>query len=203
MLACDLCPALPAIKTKLMQLKLITSVTCMFVIVVLLGSPAQAGRKAPLNSTPPEISNSTLCSASDAEADEDIELKTKREDFCKLTNSIRVWHLFHTLTLDSDLNEIAQHEAKVLYDTEKKNITTDEEDETDFNQSTLLEKIRDAGIEVGTLGFHISTSGLSEAHDVIRSSLSNPTPRKKLLGKSYRKVGIGFYRGVWISLFTD
>ncbi len=166
--------------------------------MALFSSPAHAGRKAPLNSTPPEISNSTLCSESDPEsaAAVDQDLKLKREDFCKLTNSIREWHLFRTLKLDSDLDEIAQDEAKLVYESK-------DEDSPDIDQTTLLEKIRDAGIEVGTLGFHISTAGLSEAHDVIRSSLSNPNPRKKFLGKSFRKVGIGFYRGVWISLFTD
>ena len=166
---------------------------------------ATAGRKSPLNSTPPEVSNSILCS--DQSADED--LKIKREDFCKLTNSVREWHLTHTLKLDAQLNDIAQIEAKLLYDiaNKTKEIPTAEsvaEEDTDqVDLSTILEKIKQAGIEVGEFGFHVSTAGLIEAHDVIRKSLNSTTPRKKFLDKSYRKVGIGFYHGVWISLFTD
>ena len=178
---------------------------------------AMAGRKNPLNSTPPEVSNSILCS--DQSTDED--LKMKREDFCKLTNSVREWHLTHTLKLDARLNDIAQLEAKLLYDIANKtkdveavsgstsdstgdSINTGEDvdsDQVDF--STILEKIKQAGIEVGEFGFHVSTAGLIEAHDVIRKSLNSATPRKKFLDKSYRKVGVGFYHGVWISLFTD
>ncbi len=187
---------------------------CILIIVIVLSPSAFAGRKNPLNSTPPEISNSTLCS--DQTTDED--LKVKREDFCKLTNSIREWHLTHTLKLDTQLNEIAQLEAKLLFEVADKAASKaaeknkdvdddasvkDEEDSGKLSISDVLEKVKEAGLEVGELGFHISTAGLSEAHDVIRKSLSSPTPRKKFLEKSYRKVGIGFYHGVWISLFTD
>ena len=178
---------------------------CVFIGLSGFCPSAYAGRRNPLNSSPPEVSNSSLCS--DQSADET--LKLKREDFCKLTNSIREWHLTHTLKLDSSLNEIAQLEAKLLYDIANKESETEtqasiEEKESEgLSLPSVLEKIKNAGLEVGELGFHISTLGLDKAHDVIQSSLASPTPRKKFLGKSYRKVGIGFYHGVWISLFTD
>ncbi len=164
-----------------------------------------AGRKNPLNSTPPEVSNSILCS--DQSTDE--ELKIKREDFCKLTNSVREWHLTHTLRLDAQLNDIAQIEAKLLYDMANKTKdiesadSNENEDSNELDLSTILDKIKQAGIEIGEFGLHVSTAGLIEAHDVIRKSLNSTTPRKKFLDKSYRRVGIGFYHGVWISLFTD
>ncbi len=178
-----------------------------FLLVSAMSISAEAGRKYPLNSAPPEISNTSLCT--DQSSDES--LKLKREDFCKLTNSIREWHLSHTLKLDSNLNEIAQLEAKLMYETSNKDKEASDEDSSEQEDEPIysvdlpvvLEKIKKTGLEVGELGFHISTLGLEKAHDVIRSSLASPSPRKKFLAKTYRKVGIGFYRGVWISLFTD
>ncbi len=187
-------------------LKSAAVMACTFIFATLLAPSAQAGRKNPLNSVPPEVSNSSLCI--DQSSDEN--LKLKREDFCKLTNSIREWHLTHTLKLDSSLNDVAQLEAKLIYE-----VSNREKDESDaaatelhkesgsVDLSSLLIKLKKAGLEVGELGFHISTIGLDKAHDVIRRSLASPKPRKKFLGKTYRKVGVGFYQGVWISLFTD
>ncbi len=187
--------------------------------VTFASTNALAGRRHPLNSTPPEISNSVLCadtssdtlsvnspsknteekSPSISAASED--LKDKREDFCKLTNSIRVWHLSRSLVLDSDLSEVAQNEAKSIFEASKDQDNISNEKFVDKKE--LEQRLEAKGVDADVFGYHVAKDEDDDAHDIVRTSLSDATARKQLLNHSFRKIGVGFYRGVWISLFTN
>jgi uncharacterized protein YkwD len=175
---------------------------------------ASAGRRYPLNSTPPEISNTTLCTDRVTESDSDEasnekssspsireDLKDKREDFCKLTNSIREWHLSRTLVLDSDLSDVAQNEAKSIFEASKDQENLSNEKFVDKKE--LEQRLEAKGIEADVFGYHVAKDDEDDAHDIVRTSLSDSMARKQLLNHSFRKIGVGFYRGVWISLFTN
>jgi uncharacterized protein YkwD len=180
------------------------------ILLSLTTTSAFAGRKHPLNSTPPEVSNTILCTDTSANEIKDeaspmisdqVDLKDKREDFCKLTNSIREWHLSRTLLLDSVLSEVAQNEAKSIFEA-----TQDHEPESNekfVDKKELEERLEANGIEADVFGYHVTKVEADDAHDIVRTSLSDATSRKQLLNHSFRKIGIGFYRGVWISLFTN
>lgn len=181
---------------KLSNLLRAAKIFCFVFLVfqLLFVHSAFAGRKKPFLSEAQRQNPESLCID---DSENDLDLKTKREEYCRLSNSLRLWHLADSLKLDQNLSESAQSQAKIIY--EKKAHSS----QGFFSQAyNLVVSNIKSSLNIKNFGLQLGLDE-EEPNEIIKTHLEANEHRKVFYNHQYRKIGIGFYKGIWVSLLTE
>jgi uncharacterized protein YkwD len=178
--------------------RFVTLILCLAVgLVVFAPQESWAKRarrhRAPLFSQPRTTSLAVLCA--DGLQEQDIEIRSRREEVCRITNSLREWRFAPDLQLDPQLSLLAQDLAVSM--------ATNKLDGREVPDTAAIdEQFQSAGLARGFSGENI-LAGSPEPSEAMMFWMSSDSQRKNILQKRYRKMGVGFFQGYWIQVFSD